>query len=248
MPTLSVVIPTMNEEKYLPRLFATIKTQTRQPDEIVIADAGSTDATKKIAEDFGAIIVKGGLPGPGRNAGAAASTGEILCFLDADVVLIDDHFFENALAEFAERELDIATADITLVREDRTFADELGHIAYNKYVRLLGKIHPHTIGGFMLVKREIHDKINGFDPTVIFCEDHDYGLRANKIGKFAYLNSVQIGVTDRRIKKEGRVKMVLKMVLAEAHIWTIGPIRHNAFKYEFGYTNAKKEESKEKSI
>ncbi len=246
MPTLSVVIPTMNEEEYLPRLFATIKSQTRFPDEIIIADAGSTDTTKRIAEEFGAMVVKGGLPGPGRNAGAAASTGEILCFLDADVVLIDDHFFENALKEFAERELDIATADITLVREDRTKADEFGHIVYNKYVRLLGKIHPHTIGGFMLVRREIHDKINGFDPSVVFCEDHDYGLRAHKISNFAYLNSVKIGVTDRRIKKEGRVKLVLKMVLAEFHIWTIGPIRHNAFKYEFGYKAKEKKESEEK--
>jgi glycosyltransferase involved in cell wall biosynthesis len=235
MPRLSVVIPTMNEETLLPNLFASIKMQTRQPDEIIIADAGSTDKTKEIAEKFGAKIVQGGLPGPGRNAGAAAAEGEILCFLDADVVLLDDHFFEKALAEFEERHLDIATADLTLVETDKNFADEFGHIAYNKYVRLLKDVHPHTIGGFMLVRRELHEKINGFDPTVLFCEDHDYGLRANKIGHFAYLDSVQIGVTDRRIKKEGRVNMVLKMVLAEVHIMLLGPIRHNGFKYEFGY-------------
>jgi glycosyltransferase involved in cell wall biosynthesis len=244
MPTLSVIIPTMNEEKYLPKLLECIKRQTRQPDEIIIADAGSTDRTKKIAEDMGAVVVKGGLPGPGRNAGAAAAKGDILCFFDADIVLLDDRFFEKAVAEFEERKLDIACPDITLADKNvkSAGADEFGHVLYNKYVRLFEKIHPHVVGMCIFVRRELHEKIKGFDETVVFCEDHEYGLRAHKVGRFAYLNSVQIGVTDRRIKKEGRAGLVIKTLLAEAHIWTLGPIRHHFFRYEFGYKPGEAEE------
>ena len=234
MPTLSVVIPTMNEEQYLPRLFAAIKRQTLQPDEIVVADAGSTDSTRKIAEAFGAKVVQGGLPGPGRNAGAQASTGELICFLDADVIIADENFLHHAVAEFEERRLDLASADVLLINSP-SYLEIFGHKVYNFYVRLLGRFHPHMIGSFMLVRRSLHNKINGFDPSVIFCEDHDYGLRGNKVGKFSILNSVIINVTDRRFRRDGALNVGIKYIIAELHIVFLGPIRHNYFSYEFGY-------------
>ncbi len=242
MPTLSIIIPAKNEEFYLPILLSAIRSQTLQPDEIIVADAGSTDSTRSIAEKFGAKVIQGGLPGPGRNAGAQVATGELLLFLDADVFFPNEKFLENAVKEFEERKLDITTADLFLV--EGTTGDKFGHTVYNRYVRIWGKWHPHTPGGCILVRKTTHDKIHGFDPSVVFCEDHDYGTRASRVGKFGFLNTVRIGVVSRRLDKEGRAGLVLKYILAEFHIMFIGPIRHGLFKYEFGY---EKEKEKDKS-
>ena len=81
---LSIIIPTKNEEKYLPNLLRSIKKQTFKDYEIIVADNNSKDKTKKIAKRYGCKIVKGGLPGKARNQGAKFAEGDILLFLDSD--------------------------------------------------------------------------------------------------------------------------------------------------------------------
>lgn len=234
MPTLSVVIPTMNEEDYLPRLLASVKAQTLQPIEVIVADAGSTDRTREIAESFGARVVKGGMPGAGRNRGAEASSGELIFFLDADVELKDLRFFEKAVTDFEALGLDIATADVMPI-EGSAF-DRFSHRVYNRYVRLLGKWRPHAPGFCILVRRELHDAIGGFDETVTFLEDQDYVSRGNKAGSFGFLpKHVRVYVSTRRQKRDGYISMYAKYILAEIHMLLIGPIRHDKFNYTFGH-------------
>lgn len=67
---ISIIVPTKNEERYLPGLLKSIKKQTVQPYEIIVADAGSTDRTVEIAKKYGAKVIKGGIPQVGRNKGA----------------------------------------------------------------------------------------------------------------------------------------------------------------------------------
>ncbi len=102
---LSIVIPTKNEERYLPRLLASIKRQSFSDYEIIVADNGSSDSTRAVAESFGCKVTGGGLPGEGRNRGAAAARGDVVLFLDADTELVDADFLESALREFKERGL-----------------------------------------------------------------------------------------------------------------------------------------------
>ncbi len=230
---LSIIIPAKNEQAFLPELLTSLKEQTVQPYEIIVADAESTDGTQDIARSFGARVVAGGLPGPGRNKGAAAATGDMLLFLDADVTLPQKDFLEKALQEFADRHLDIATADV-LLKQGKTY-DKVTHEFYNAYARLWGSVHPHAPGFCIMVRKSIHDKIHGFDETVQFCEDHDYAHRASRVGSFGFLNGVRIGVTTRRQERDGRFAMGLKYVLAEMHLLLLGPIRHDKFKYGFGY-------------
>lgn len=230
---LSIIIPAKDEKAFLPDLLQSIKEQTVPPYEIIVADAGSADGTQEIARSFGAKVVPGGLPGPGRNKGAAAATGDILLFLDADVTLPQKDFLEKALGEFTERKLDIATADV-LLKEGKPY-DKVTHEFYNAYARLWGTVHPHAPGFCIMVRKNIHDAIQGFDETVQFCEDHDYAHRASRVGSFGFLNTVRIGVTTRRQERDGRFSMALKYALAEMHLLILGPIRHDKFKYGFGY-------------
>lgn len=77
---LSIIIPTFNEEKYLPILFESLQKQTFNNFEIIVADNNSTDATRSIALAAGARVVGGGLPAGGRNMGAKFAQGEWLLF------------------------------------------------------------------------------------------------------------------------------------------------------------------------
>jgi glycosyltransferase involved in cell wall biosynthesis len=82
MPSLSVIIPTLNEAMYLPSLLDALNAQTSRPDEIIIADAGSRGDTVELARARSAQVVRGGMPAVGRNAGARTATGALLQFFD----------------------------------------------------------------------------------------------------------------------------------------------------------------------
>ncbi|MGD0349132.1 MAG: glycosyltransferase [Verrucomicrobiota bacterium] len=88
---LSIIIPARNEEQNLPTLLRSITTQPVKPREIIVVDDSSTDRTAELARQLGAtIIASQPLPDGWRgktwacHQGAAAATGDLLLFLDAD--------------------------------------------------------------------------------------------------------------------------------------------------------------------
>ena len=88
---LSIIIPTYNEEEYLPVLLDSIKEQNFKDYEIIVADANSEDKTREIAEEYGCTVIEGGMPAVGRNNGAKIAKGEYLLFLDSDLKLTDEY-------------------------------------------------------------------------------------------------------------------------------------------------------------
>ncbi len=230
---ISIVIPTYNEEKYLPALLRDIKTQTLQPDQIIVADAHSRDHTRAIAQKYGCKVVDGGLPGAGRNRGAAAVGSGIIIFFDADGRLPSSRFLEDNLAEFRKRRLDVATCDITPY--EGTILDFFMLHTYNIYARILENVKAHAPGICIIVKKRIHDAINGFDETVKLAEDMEYVQRATRVGTFGILRSHPIATSTRRFQKDGHFKTIIKYLLAELYMRTLGGVRSNIFKYEFGY-------------
>ncbi|MBU0646610.1 glycosyltransferase [Patescibacteria group bacterium] len=242
---ISIIIPAKNEETDLPVLLKSITQQTLQPKEVILADADSQDRTVAIAQSLGAQIVRGGLPSVGRNAGAAAATADLLLFLDADVELRDPEFLEKSLGEMLERKLDIATCDVFPLSDK--YRDHVLHQAYNTYVRAWGSVFPHAPGFCMFVRKDLHDRIGGFDEEISFCEDHDYARRANKHGQFGFLHSTKIPVSIRRLDRDGRLSVAIKYILAELHLAALGPIKHNLFNYQFGHKKQHSQEEYAKS-
>ncbi|MCL0072976.1 glycosyltransferase [Dehalococcoidia bacterium] len=85
---LSVVIPTLNEESCIRRCLEAIVNNIEQPDEILVIDGFSTDATRAIAGSFGAHVYLNHArhAAPGRNVGIQNATGDVVVFTDADCV------------------------------------------------------------------------------------------------------------------------------------------------------------------
>lgn len=230
---LSIVIPAKNEELLIPRLLASIRAQRFTDYEIILADAHSTDETARKAAQFGAHVVEGGLPGPGRNRGAAHARGEYLLFLDADVLLLDDLFLEDGLKEMKDRDLDVATCRVSALHGTPT--DRAFHEAYNIYTLAVQPLLAHATGSCLWVKRSVHEQLGGFDEVVVFAEDHDYARRAKKRDfKVGILRKHKIAISTRRYRKEGMMQIAAKFVFSELYMLTLGSFKRLPFKYEFG--------------
>ncbi len=231
---ISIIIPTLNEEDYLPRLLVSIKKQDFNDYEIIVADAGSEDKTVQIAKKYGCEVIKGGLPAVARNKGAKVARGDLFLFLDADLVL-PDGFLKTALGKFEEKKLGIATFPI-LTEGNRL--DEIPYKFYNLWVKVTQKFLPHA-AQIILAKKEIHQKIGGFDSEIKIAEDHIYVREGKKFDKFGWIKTKPVLTSPRRFKKDGRFKTCFKYILAELYMIFLGPVKSDIFKYEFGYSNKK---------
>jgi glycosyltransferase involved in cell wall biosynthesis len=85
--TISAVVPVRNAAAYVQQALASVFAQSRPPDEVVVVDGASTDGTLDVVADFaGARVVHQTGQGlaDARNLGIAATTGDLVAFLDAD--------------------------------------------------------------------------------------------------------------------------------------------------------------------
>lgn len=198
---ISIIIPTYNEEEYLPKLLESIKSQDFTDYEVIVADAQSNDNTREIAKEYGCIVVEGGLPGPGRNRGAEVAKGEILLFLDSDLKLTE-HYLANVIEEFEGEDLGIAITQMTPLSEKKR--DKYLHDLANWFMIAVENIKPHGAGCYGIIsKRELHEEVNGFDEKLTFGEDTDYIERVAEISEFKVLRNAKIGVSTRRLEEEG---------------------------------------------
>ena len=93
--TISVIVPVYNGADVLPSSLPPLLAMRRAGEiaEIIVVDDGSTDRTVAVATGLGVVpMSSGGRLGPGgaRNVAASAAIGDVLWFVDADVVVHDD--------------------------------------------------------------------------------------------------------------------------------------------------------------
>jgi glycosyltransferase involved in cell wall biosynthesis len=89
-PSVAAVIPLYNKGPHIERALRSALEQTDPPDEIIVVDDASTDETPSVAAQLGARVLrlsKNSGPAAARNHGAAQAHGDVLFFVDADVVI-----------------------------------------------------------------------------------------------------------------------------------------------------------------
>lgn len=141
-PLVSVVVPTLNAERYLDECLTALLEQDWPRDrlEIVVADAGSTDATLDIARRKGVDVI---VENPrrtgeaGKAVGIAAARGELICSVDSDNVVVGDDWLRRMTAPFVDP--DVIASEVARFHHGR--ADRL----INRWHALSGVADPLTL-------------------------------------------------------------------------------------------------------
>jgi len=234
---LSIVIPTLNEEKNLSKLLPMITKGGFDDYEIIIADAGSKDKTIEIARQFNCIITKGGLPARGRNAGAKVARGDILFFMDADLKFSPKNFVKKAYDYFKKNDLTIASFPILPIRNNIYLNLVTMNLFYNYPQIALKKVFPMGAMGIM-VKKDVFGKVGGFDESITLAEDHYFVGQACKYGKFDIIREVTVYMPLRRFEKDGYFRTGFKYLKCGLKMGLLGKPERKV-RYDFGHYDKK---------
>lgn len=183
-PRISVVIPHLNQPEHLARCLAALAAGTRAPDEVIVVDNGSRELPEAACATHGARLLVEPEPGPGpaRNRGVAASSGEILAFIDADC-LADPGWLAAAEAAMADPEATILGGDVRIALADpaRVTMIEAYESVYayrmDRYIAREG----FTGAGNLVLRRGVFDAVGPF-PGIGVAEDRVWGRRATARG------------------------------------------------------------------
>jgi len=234
---LSIIIPTLNEEDYLPKLLKSIKSQTFNAYEIIVADAGSKDKTIEIAKKFGCKITAGGLPAKGRNEGAKLARGEVYLFLDADLKL-PNNFLKNSIEEFKKRNLEVASYCLVPQTNKKILKNGF-EFFYNRPITFSQNLISHGAMG-ILVKKKIFQRVGGFDERIKLAEDLYFVRQAAKIGRFGIIESTKIYITLRRFETDGYLSTLFKYLLCYLFMFSGKGVKSDIFKYRFNHYSKNK--------
>jgi rSAM/selenodomain-associated transferase 2/rSAM/selenodomain-associated transferase 1 len=196
-PLISVIIPARNEAAALGQTLERV--QRADGIEIILADGGSRDATRAIAEQAGATVLEiAGGRAAQQNAGAAAAGGRHLLFLHADTLPPDGY------AELIRRTLDnpTAVAGAFRFRTDGSGA-AMRLVEWGANVRS-GVFHwPYGDQGLFMEKR-VFDELGGFSPLPIM-EDYELVGRLRRRGRVVTLGEAAL-TSARRWRHLGALR------------------------------------------
>ncbi len=209
---ISIIIPTLNEEKILAKTLSELKKLTVCDHEIIVTDGKSTDNTISIAKRYADKVVenksgKRQTIGEGRNMGANVAVGEFLVFMDADVEIpqIND-FFLKILDDFNKKEKLVAMSVYFKVFKDQaTLGDKLFFNTINMVYFIMNNIFGIGAAGgdFQMVRAEAFRKVGGFDIRLAAGEDNELFSRLAKIGRTRIDSGLYVLHTSRRAHSTG---------------------------------------------
>lgn len=198
---ISVIIPAWQAEKYIAQAIRSVQCQHWAGEvEIIVCDDGSTDRTKEIARQSGATVLlkEQGGAASARNMGIKAATGQLLFFLDADDVSVENALeclyapmqdTPELMAVFGKAE-DFISEELT---EEQKEALKPRHGAY-------GGVLP----GCALIRREVFDAIGLFEESLKSGETvswqmklRDSGIRTAYIGQTVLKRRLHLTNTGR---------------------------------------------------
>ncbi|MBM4135980.1 MAG: glycosyltransferase [Nitrospira sp.] len=216
---ISVIIPALNEERNIKACIESAKKLNLL--EIIVVDGGSTDRTKEIAMNAGAIVVKSPKGrGVQMNKGASLARGEILLFLHADTLISEE--VSSLFHPDPERDSGDSRSQEMLKRPMKQVQSKVQNDILGKYiggffklkfdddslstrlVELFANIRSRLFllpygDQAMFIRRDTFEKIGGFREYP-FLEDIDMALRLRKIGSLKYI-PLPVTASVRRIKK-----------------------------------------------
>jgi hypothetical protein len=202
---ISVIVPTWNEEKYLPRCLRSLINQSWSgSSEIIVVDGGSTDRTVEIANGLADLVIsRAKRPvGSARNDAAKVAKGKVAAFIDADTYAspkwlgaIDRVFHDSNV---------IGVTGPTLP-PDGGILDTITYRLWTIYLQriLLSMGMPHVIGFNCAYRRALFLRVGGFDETSVMSEDIRLALKMRRYGRIIFEKEMSAQTSPRRFRKYG---------------------------------------------
>ena len=180
---ISLIIPAWNEEAFLPRLLESVEiaqarfAETGGEVEVIVADNGSTDRTREIAAARGCKVVQVSKRciAAARNGGAAAASGEILAFVDADFRISPQTFIY--ISEVLKHP-EVIGGGTGLTMERWSPGIRAVWLLLMPSLLLLG-----FDGGVWFARQADFELVGGYDETVQATEDVRFLRSLQKLGK-----------------------------------------------------------------
>src|SRR3989338_2517574 len=236
----SVIIPTLNEQVYLPKLLQALIRQTFRNFETIIVDANSKDKTRLVFDKY-----RDELPGASfinlrrqnvsyqRNYGAKNAKGSYLVFLDADVEMEPTFLEELHLAVIKKKFLFATT---WIAPDSDKSIDQVMIVFSNLGIELAKSINKPFSGGYnTIVRKDVFVKLKGFNDKLFIGEDHDFAIRAFKMGiDICILKEPRIIMSLRRLRSEGTITTLRKYAISTSYFILKGPIAKKLIDYPMG--------------
>ncbi len=213
-PFFSIIIPALNEEKYLPNLLGDLSNQSFQDFEVIVVDGKSTDHTVKKARDFSDKLPSLTLLTSDkrhvctqRNLGAKTAKADILIFSDAD------NRFPSYFLQGIRYRLEATGADLltTWFKPDKsnTTNDTIA-LGMNLSFELQKTLStPMVLEALIVIKRPSFINLGGFDETINFAEGRQFAELAQKQGLTCVMVRDPIYYFSfRRFRKYGTLKLM----------------------------------------
>ena len=194
MPKVSVIMACHDSSKFVGEAITSVLRQTFHDLELILVDDCSTDNTLEIVKGYqardGRIVVIS-LPnneGPAiaRNVGIAAAKGEWLGILDSDDVAMPERFEEQMkLADNRKDVVLIASGSISTNEKGQPIKDHKYPTDHKSLVRRLHTKQAFPHHSSMVYRRDVVEKLGGFNSRYVGSEDYDLWLRLSEVGKVA---------------------------------------------------------------
>ncbi|CAO3430803.1 glycosyltransferase family 2 protein [Azospirillum endophyticum] len=183
---VSVVLPVFNGERFIRAAVASLAAQTRQPDQLVIVDDGSTDATPDLLPDavkdlpWNVRLLRTVNSGPAaaRNAGIAESSGDAVAFLDVDDLWLPDFLNDQLQHLDRHRWLDYVVSGARIEADGGSRS--LQQIQQIQRWRAARDGNHLFVFGAGLFRRDVFRRAGEISPELRFGEDLDFYLRLSE--------------------------------------------------------------------
>ena len=211
---LSIIIPTRNEENFLPALIGSIKAQDFSDYEIIVSDGGSGDRTRELAIAAACRLVTDDEhhhPGWQRNNGAAVTAANY-CSFWTPTWFCSRIFWRRRWRNSNSAALDCAGFYIKF-NPNRLFYRVYATVC-NLVFFVFQYFSPLANGSGIMVTKAMHERIHGFDTTIFFGEDSEYCWRVKHQakGKFRIIRACWQLYSSRRLEREGAWRGMWKWV------------------------------------
>ncbi|GEP48474.1 glycosyltransferase [Microbacterium saccharophilum] len=202
-PTISVVIPVKDDARELRRCLRALQLQTREPDEIVVVDNGSADASAEVARDAGVRVIRCDRPGipAASSAGYDAATQDVIVRLDADC-LPAQTWIETVERAFVRRpDVSVFTGGARFIDGPRALRTWLAACYLGAYVVVTAPALGHlpVFGSNLAFRRSAWQRIRGHvhRQDAELHDDLDLAFHLGERHRIRYLHGAAMGISMR---------------------------------------------------